>query len=141
MALLSSIISGILGVVLGSIIQIRYMNKAEKQHLKDDYKKICVAEWIALMGQTMDLINDAKTYNHIIFNQYIDQKKILLSYIEKNKKTTDLIKVIDNKKENLSLGNYAEQALNIQTSRSEKGKLMRDISVLVKEVIEKIHDI
>lgn len=141
MILLSSVISGIAGVLLGSLIQIKYMNITEKKHLKDDYKKICVAEWITLISQTMDLVSDAKTYNHIIFNQYIDQKKMLLNYIEKNEKTSSLIKTIDKTKEELSLGDYAEKALNIKTSNTEKRKLIRDISVLVKDVIEKIHEI
>ncbi|MGI5066139.1 hypothetical protein [Treponema putidum] len=117
------------------------MNITEKKHLKDDYKKICVAEWITLISQTMDLVSDAKTYNHIIFNQYIDQKKMLLNYIEKNEKTSNLIKTIDKTKEELSLGDYAEKALNIKTSNTEKRKLIRDISVLVKDVIEEIHEI
>jgi len=141
MILLSSVISGIVGVLLGSLIQIMYMNITEKKHLKDDYKKICVAEWITLISQTMDLVSDAKTYNHIIFNQYIDQKKMLLNYIEKNEKTSNLIKTIDKTKEELSLGDYAEKALNIKTSNTEKRKLIRDISVLVKDVIEEIHEI
>lgn len=141
MILLSSVISGIVGVLLGSFIQIMYMNITEKKHLKDDYKKICVAEWITLISQTMDLVSDAKTYNHIIFSQYIDQKKMLLNYIEKNEKTSNLIKTIDKTKEELSLGDYAEKALNIKTSNTEKRKLIRDISVLVKDVIEEIHEI
>ena len=119
---LLSIISGSFGVFISSIIQIMYLRRIEKQHLKDDYKKICVAEWIALINQTLDLLNTPKIYNHIIFNQYIEQKVALLAYIDKN----DSVK---------SLVDY------IKTDEKTKSKLMRAITTLVKEVIAKINGI
>jgi len=141
MILVSYAISGIVGVLLGSVIELIYINKLEKKHLKDDYKKICVAEWIAFMNQTMELINEPKIYNHIIFNQYIDQKKLLLYYIAKNKKTEKLIEKIEEKKDTLSLGDYAEKALNTKDNSPEKAKLMRAVAILVKDVIKEVYDI
>lgn len=138
---LLSIISGSFGVFISSIIQIMYLRRIEKQHLKDDYKKICVAEWIALINQTLDLLNTPKIYNHIIFNQYIEQKVALLAYIDKNDSVKSLVDYIINFKDELSLGGYAETALNIKTDEKTKSKLMRAITTLVKEVIAKINGI
>ena len=137
----SSIISGSLGVLIGSIIQVIYMYIAERKHLKDDYKKICVAEWIAFINQSRELINNPKNYNHIIFNQYIDQKIGLLKYIKKNKDVKDLQTFIEEKKDALSLSDYAERALNTKSNYGEKEKLMVEVSTLVKDTILRISEI
>jgi len=114
---------------------------AERKHLKDDYKKICVAEWIAFINQSRDLINNPKNYNHIIFNQYIDQKIGLLKYIKKNKDVKDLQTFIEEKKDALSLSDYAERALNTKSNYGEKEKLMVEVSTLVKDTILRISEI
>ena len=95
------------------MIPLVYTYKAELRALKNEYKKLCVAEWSMLITQVSDLINNPKDYNHIIFNQYIEQKTQLIKCIEKSKskKIDILIAEINKQKDALSLGNYAEKAL------------------------------
>lgn len=138
-AVLSSLISGTIGVLIGSIIQIIYMQIVEKRHLKDDYKKICVSEWLSLTAQTFELINAPKDYNHNIFNQYEEQKIELLKFITHSSAVDILVENIKERHNEIELGDYAEAALNRKKNAKCKAKLMRDISALVTEVVSKIN--
>lgn len=47
---------------------------------------------------------------------------------------------INNFKDDLSLGEYAEKALNIESATNEdKTRLMRDVTVMVNKVIKEIY--
>lgn len=133
---------GFLGVIVGALIPLVYTYKAELRALKNDYKKLCVAEWSMLITQVSDLINNPKDYNHIIFNQYIEQKTQLIKCIEKSKsqKIDILIAEINKQKDALSLGNYAEKALNTKCD-IEKSMLMREVAILVNKITGEIHKI
>ena len=80
--------------------------------------------------------------NHIIFNQYIEQKTQLIKCIEKSKsqKIDILIAEINKQKDALSLGNYAEKALNTKCD-IEKSMLMREVAILVNKITGEIHKI
>lgn len=132
---------GILGVIVGALLQFIYTYIAEKRALKNDYKKLCVAEWFLFITQVSELINNPKDYNHIIFSQYIEQKTVFIKYIEKSKKTDLLILEINKKKDSLSLGDYAEKALNVENCLLEKALLMREVTILVNKVITDIYNI
>ena len=131
---------GFLGVIIGAFLQFIYAYRAEKRLLKNDYKKLCVAEWLLLITQVSELVNEPNDFNHIIFNQYIDQKAEFIRYVAKCKKVEKLISDINNFKDDLSLGEYAEKALNIESATNEdKTRLMRDVTVMVNKVIKEIY--
>ena len=138
-------IVGFLGVIVGAVIPLFYMYEAESRALKNDYKKLCVSEWSFFITQVSDLMSNPKGYNHIIFNQYIDQKAQLIKYIEKynseKEKIDILIKEIDKQKDALSLGDYAEKALNKPESDQEKEMLMREVSIMAHKIIGEIYKI
>ena len=128
---------GFLGVIVGALIPLVYTYKAELRALKNEYKKLCVAEWSMLITQVSDLINNPKDYN-----QYIEQKTQLIKCIEKSKsqKIDILIAEINKQKDALSLGNYAEKALNTKCD-IEKSMLMREVAILVNKITGEIHKI
>lgn len=139
-----SLVSGLLGVVIGAAIQIAYSNKSEKRHLIHEYKQMCLQEWIALREDLKNLLDNPHVYNHILFYISIHQKTILLSFLETKRnqtKISKLQKTISDAYKKLSLGDFSEEALNIGKNEEKKKKLVRSILTLSTEVIKVISTI
>ncbi|CEM62836.1 hypothetical protein DWQ65_01910 [Treponema phagedenis] len=81
MTIFLSLVSGLVGAMVGAGIQIFYNNKIEKQRLLHDYKKICFAEWLHLNEELLILLREPQKENNTVFRQAIKQKTELLSFI------------------------------------------------------------
>ncbi len=142
-----AMLSGLIGVIVGAIIQIIYNNRLEKEKLLNDYKKICLTEWLLLNKNLTELLENPKKHNSTIFRQLIIQKKEILSFISSvNQKKyrakilalQDLISEMDEK---ISLGDYEEEALNIGGIPENQKKLVREVYTLTNKVTKKISEI
>ena len=139
-----SLVSGLLGVIIGAAIQIFYSNTSEKRHLIHEYKQMCLQKWIALGEDLKNLLDNPHVYNHILFYISIHQKTILLSFLETKRnqtKISKLQKTISDAYKKLSLGDFSEEALNIGENEENKKKLVRSILTLSTEVIKVISTI
>jgi len=72
---------------------------------------------------------------------YIEKKTELMRYISKCRRIETIIGEIEAQMENLSLGDYAEKALNKPESDQEKDMLMREVSIMAHKVIGEIRKI
>jgi len=136
------ILAGVIGVIVGALLQFFYAYRAEKRLLKNDYKKMCITEWFTLIAQVSELVSDPKDYNHIIFAQYLEQKIELIRYVEKGKKVEMLVTELNAEKDAFSLNDYTEKALNIKNETDEnKRRLMRDITILVNKVVREVYQL
>lgn len=139
-----SLVSGLLGVIIGAAIQIAYSNKSEKRHLIHEYKQMCLQEWIALREDLKNLLDNPHVYNHVLFRISVHQKTLLLSFLKTKKNQTKIIKLqktISDEDKRLSLGDFSEEALNIGKNEENKKKLVRSILTLSTEVIKVISTI
>lgn len=138
--LIISLLSGLLGVIIGTIIQILYNNKLEKEKIINDYKKICVSEWLLLSKELHVLLEHPQEHNNTMFRQSILQKTSLLNFIhitskKHEKHLSDLQEHIRKIDEALSLGNFAEESLNKGKIPINKILLTREVSSLVNFVL------
>lgn len=142
MQIWTALLSGLVGVIIGSVIQILYSQKIEKKRLSHDYKKICVKEWLLFVEEAQRLVDNPQLQNSIVFRQSIDIKTKLLFFISKVEKKHDKsILELSNKiyelDKNLSLESYSEEVLNIGKTEN-KNKFLREVYTISKTAIEKI---
>jgi|GEM_PF-1473812 len=143
MTFIISLLSGLIGVIIGAIIQILYNNKLEKERIINEYKKICVNEWLLLSKELHLLLEHPQNHNNTMFRQSIIQKTTLLNFIhitqrKYEKRLSTLQEYIKKTDETLSLGNFAEEALNKGKSSINKILLTREVSSLVNFVLSEL---
>ena len=139
--LVLSLVSGIIGVLVGAFIQIIYSNHSEKRQYKNDYKKFCINEWNEQKNELKNLIENPHVYNSMIFRLSLQQKIENLSFLKdkKNeKKVLELQRAISDADKQLSLGDFCEEALNIGNDEANKKKLFRSVLELSTEVLKRI---
>ena len=112
-----SLASGLIGVIIGTLSQMWYTKKFEKNKLIHEYKKFCVIEWTSLTTEVQKLVEYPNPHNNTIFRQSLILKNSLLSFIpvvEKrySKTIADLQAANMETDRELSLGDFAEEALN-----------------------------
>lgn len=143
MTFIISLLSGLIGVIIGAIIQILYDNKLEKKRIINEYKKICVNEWLLLSKELHLLLEHPQNHNNTMFRQSIIQKTTLLNFMhitqkKYEKRLSTLQEYIKKTDETLSLGNFAEEALNKGKSSINKILLTREVSSLVNFVLSEL---
>lgn len=140
-----SLVSGLIGVLIGSLIQIIYNNKNEKRKIRQDYIKLCILEWIKLKDEVSALIANPSTINNTLFRQNLLMKIDLLSYIgntnNTNKKISTLKEQLTKEDERISLDGKAEECLNIGKDKTNKTVLIRDIHHLTDIVLKELKDL
>lgn len=139
-----SLVSGLVGVLVGSLIQILYSNYSEKRQYKNEYKKICINEWNEQKNELKDLIEHPHVYNNMIFSLSLRQKIENLSFLKDNKneiKILKLQKAISETDKDLSLGDFCEEALNVGKNENNKKKLVRSVLKLSTDVLKRIQNI
>ena len=139
-----SLVSGLLGVIVGAIIQIVYSNHAEKRQYKNEYKKFCINEWNEQKNELEDLIEHPHVYNNTIFSLSLKQKIENLSFLKDNKNEIRILKLqkaISETDKALSLGDFCEEALNVGKNENNKKKLVRSVLKLSTDVLKRIQNI
>lgn len=136
-----SLVSGLVGVLVGAIIQIIYSTKSEKRQHIHEYKQMCMEEWIVLRDDLKNLLNNPHVYNNILFRISLHQKTELLSFLKTKKNQTKILKLqkaISDEDKRLSLGDFSEEALNIGENEENKKKLIRAVLGLSTKVLKAI---
>ena len=134
-----SLVSGLVGVLVGAIIQIVYSNCSEKRQCRNDYKKFCITEWNEQKNDLKDLIEKPHGYNNTIFRLSLQQKIENLSLLKDKNNETKILKLqkeISEVDKKLSLGDFCEEALNV--GENNKKKLIRSVLILSTRVLKRI---
>lgn len=136
--------SGIIGVLVGVLIQLCYTKKLDKEKLVHEYKKFCVIDWVNLNNEVQKLVDDPKPHNNTIFNQSLTLKGELLSFIptieEKYKDNIEELQdQINTTRIKLSLELEGEEALNDKTcDKEKKARFIRNVNTLSSDTIKAI---
>ena len=140
-----SLISGLLGVIVGSIIQIVYENFLSKNQIRQECKRESVAEWVNLRLEMQNLFSNFNVRNHIYFRQIFLLKIVLLNNIgntccSKNKvrKLVENLKDIDEK---MSLDGVAERAFCKNCRNDDKINLENEIFQIIMDTVKQIQSI
>lgn len=136
-----SLSSGLVGVIIGAIIQIIYNRQSEKRQSKNEYKKFCISEWNNQKNELKEFLENPHVYNSTIFRLSLQQKMENLSLLadKKNKmEISEIQRKISDTDKDLSLGNFCEEALNVGKKEDNKKKLIRSVLSLSIDVLRKI---
>lgn len=137
-----SLLSGLAGVLVGAIINIVYDNKSEERKQRQDYIKICIAEWLKFKEEVLDLLAAPSKKNNTIYRQSFSTKVELLSYIgntnDSKRKVKDLKERIRKEDEKIFLNSKSEECLNIGSDEASKTMLIRDIHTVVDIVLTEL---
>lgn len=140
-----SLISGLLGVIVGSIIQIVYENFLSKNQIRQDCKRESVAEWVNLRLEMQNLFSNFNVRNHIYFRQTFLLKIALLNNIGNTccskSKVKKLIEDLKNIDENMSLEGVAERAFCKNSKIDDKVKLENETFQIIIDTVKKIQNI
>lgn len=140
-----SLISGLVGVIIGAVIQIIYDNANEKRKTRQDYIKLCISEWIKLKDEVKALIDAPKAINNTLFRQNLLMKIELLSYIgntdETKKKISTLKDRLLKEDERISLDGKAEECLNVGKNKDNKTVLIRDVHTITDIVLKELKEL
>ncbi len=140
-----SLISGLFGVIIGSIIQIIYENFLSKNQIRQDCKRESIADWVNLRLEIQKLFSNPNVRNHIYFRQIFLLKIALLNNIgntccskRKVKELTAELKEIDEK---ISLDGVAERAFCKNSKDDEKINLENETFQIITDTVRKIQSI
>jgi len=137
----ASLISGLVGVVVGAIFQYFHAVRFEREKTVNEFIKIFCTEWLKLLDQTQDLVNNPTGYNHMIFNQYCEDKANLIEYIKpltrSEAKRTSLSGIQDMIRDRIdffSLQEDFEAVLNLGEGTTEKQRFFVTLNIFINDV-------
>lgn len=142
-----TLLSGLAGVILGSITQFIYSKYFEKRRMISENIKMICENLLLFIDHTRDLLEKPKGFNNILFNLSFTEKSNLLSYLrpllnkKQNKKLDKIIKDIDKQKELISLNKDHEEALNVGKKDSNKDKFLLELGSIVNNIHEQLIDL
>ncbi|MDE5581835.1 MAG: hypothetical protein K2I95_10510 [Treponemataceae bacterium] len=136
-----SLISGLFGVIVGSV----YENFLSKNQIRQGYKKESIDAWVNLRVDMQNLFSNFNARNHIYFRQIFLLKIVLLNNIgntccskNKVKKLVENLKNIDEK---MSLDGVAEMAFCKDSKNDDKINLENEIFHIIIDTVKKIQNI
>ena len=143
--LIISLISGLIGVLVGAVIQLIYDYFSNKRQIRDDYKKECISEWLSFRYEIKEYLTNFDERNNIYFRQSYLIKTDLLKSIGNSKGSRDAIKKIcsdlKNKDEQMSLSGIAEEAFKKGAKPQEQRKFQSEMYTIISETIKAIQAI
>lgn len=140
-----SLISGLVGVLVGLAIQLLYDYTASKKQKRDDCKRDCINEWLQFRTEIKDFFENANERNNLYFRQSYMIKTELLRSIANSKQSeqavNDLIDLLNQKDEIISLTGIAEKALKINANSKEQKQFESEMFSIIYTTIKSIQKI
>lgn len=140
-----SLISGLIGVLVGAVIQLIYDYFSNKRQIRDDYKKECISEWLSFRYEIKEYLTNFDERNNIYFRQSFLIKTDLLKSIGNSK---DSIKAVEkicsdlkDKDEKISLAGTAEEAFKEGAKLQEQKIFQTEVYTIISDTIKAIQAI